>query len=134
MNVSADAPSIDLVYKMVDYGGHDVLKLSKGKETWIGAKAVHRRHGPDGAIAGDALALRDEDSPDGYEESLLHPVMRDGRLIRPHPPISALRTRCAAQISALPAGLRRLRDHGAYEVRVTDALRERQARARLSIL
>ena len=59
LNVSADAPSLDLVYKLVRYGDRDVLKLSEGKETWVGAKALYRSFGADGLIAGrPALAGR----------------------------------------------------------------------------
>ena len=54
MNVSADAPSVDLVYKLVEYDGRDVLKLSEGKETWVGAKAIYRLHDE------DVLALAEE--------------------------------------------------------------------------
>ena len=52
LNTSADAPSVDLVYKLVRFDGRDVLKLSPGKETWVGAKQVVRRVGPDGAARG----------------------------------------------------------------------------------
>ena len=41
--VSADAPSLDMVYKLVRFDGRDVLKVSPGKETWVGAKQVVRR-------------------------------------------------------------------------------------------
>ncbi|MBA2459627.1 MAG: nicotinate phosphoribosyltransferase, partial [Gemmatimonadales bacterium] len=67
MNVSADAPSVDLVYKLVCYDGRDVLKLSEGKETWVGEKAVYRM------AEGDVLALAEEAAPDGAGESLLQP-------------------------------------------------------------
>ena len=131
LNVSADAPSLDLVYKLVRYGERDVLKLSEGKETWVGAKALYRSMA-DGAAAGDVLALEDEPAPPGGD-SLLQPVMRDGELLRPHPPLGEVRRRCAAQLDALPAALRRLRDHDDYPVRPSEALRERQRRALLAV-
>ena len=40
LDVSADAPSLDMVYKLVELDGRDMLKLSPGKETWVGAKQV----------------------------------------------------------------------------------------------
>ena len=64
LNVSADAPSLDLVYKLVRYRDRDVLKLSEGKETWVGAKAavpVLRRRWADGgrcARAGGGATAR----------------------------------------------------------------------------
>jgi nicotinate phosphoribosyltransferase len=130
MNVSADVPSLDMVYKLVDFAGRDVLKLSEGKETWVGAKALYRRRGAGGRLAGDILALRDEPPPDSVTESLLQPVMRDGRLLRAHPPLSEIRARCAAQIAALPEELRNLRMPGNYPLRISDALRARQEKAK----
>jgi nicotinate phosphoribosyltransferase len=124
LNVSADAPSLDLVYKLVAYDGRDVLKLSEGKETWVGAKAVYRVPG------GDLLALADEPPPAGAGESLLRPVMRAGELLGSHPPLAELRARCAEQLAALPAGLRRLDPPDHHPVRASDALRARQEAAR----
>ncbi len=46
MNVSADAPYLDMAYKLVQYGGRNVAKLSPGKATWPDAKQVWRRRGP----------------------------------------------------------------------------------------
>ena len=129
LNVSADAPSLDLVYKLVRYGGRDVLKLSAGKETWVGAKAVYREMDKQGKAAGDVLALADEPPPAGAGTSLLRTVMREGELVRPHPPLSELRARCAKQLAALPDRVRALRDHADYPVRTSDPLRLRQETA-----
>jgi len=46
MDVSADAPYLDMAYKLVHYGGRYVLKTSPGKETWTGEKQVYRARGP----------------------------------------------------------------------------------------
>lgn len=54
MGVSADAPYLDSAYKLVQFGGRPVMKLSKGKATLPGAKQVHRGN------SGDIIALRDE--------------------------------------------------------------------------
>jgi nicotinate phosphoribosyltransferase len=130
MNVSADVPSLDMVYKLVGYAGRDVLKLSQGKETWVGAKALYRRRGADGRFEGDVLALRDEAPPDMAAESLLEPVMRGGHLLRAPPPLSQIRARCAAQMAALPEELKQLRSAGSYPVRVSDGLLARQEKAK----
>ncbi|HYC32656.1 MAG TPA: nicotinate phosphoribosyltransferase [Gemmatimonadales bacterium] len=124
MAVSSDAPSLDLVYKMVRYADRDVLKLSEGKVTWVGAKQVYRFR-QDGRIASDMLALADEPLPDGAEP-LLEAVMRDGALTRPHPPLAAARARCAAELAALPEPARRLDDPRAWPVGPSAALRARQ--------
>jgi len=123
--VSADAPSLDVVYKLVRLDQRDVLKLSPGKETWVGAKQVFRRLGPEGRLAGDTLGLADEAAPRGATP-LLERAMEKGELTRPHPPLSELRDRCAAGLATLPDGLRRLHDAERYEVTPSAALEERQ--------
>ena len=128
LNVSADAPSLDLVYKLVRLDGRDVRKLSPGKATWVGEKQVMRRLGADGRLAGDTLALEEEPVPDGTR-TLLEPVMLAGELLRPHPPLADIRARCAAEVATLPDGVRRLREAEAYEPGPSAALRARQERA-----
>jgi nicotinate phosphoribosyltransferase len=131
LNVSADAPSLDMVYKLVHFDGRDILKLSPGKETWVGAKQVIRRHDADGRLAGDTLALADETAPAGARP-LLEPVMRRGNVVRPHPPLGELRARCAEQRAALPPGLRKLSEADAYSVVPSEGLRRRQHAARVT--
>jgi len=126
--VSADAPSLDMVYKLVRFDGRDVLKVSPGKETWVGAKQVVRRLGPDGRLGGDLLALAEEPVPAGGR-GLLEPVLQGGELVRAHPSLLELRDHCAAELRSLPDGLRELRDGAAYPVTPSDALRARQEAA-----
>jgi len=125
LTTSADAPSLDLVYKLVHYDGRDVLKLSAGKRTWVGAKQVARRIGADGRLAGDTLLLADEPLPPDTV-GLLEPVMRGGELLRAHPALREIRTRCAAQLAMLPESMRRLRNAEEYVPRPSERLRERQ--------
>jgi nicotinate phosphoribosyltransferase len=126
--VSADAPSLDVVYKLVRLDQRDILKLSPGKETWVGPKQIFRRIGRDGRLAADTLALADEATPP-ETTALLDTVMRAGTLTRPHPPLKELRERCAAALATLPDGLRRLRDAERYSPTPSAALEERQRMA-----
>ena len=132
MNVSADAPSLDMVYKLVRFSSRDILKLSQDKETWVGEKQVLRTRRDDGRFGGDVLGLADEPVPSGAEP-LLQPVMAGGELLRPHPALAAVRTHCATQLDSLPEELRRLREAGVYEVSYSEALRARQASARAAV-
>ncbi len=59
IGVSADAPYVDSVYKLVEYDGRPVLKLSAAKATAPGSQA-----GVPG-LGGDVIALRNEPVPDG---------------------------------------------------------------------
>ncbi|MFL5493196.1 MAG: nicotinate phosphoribosyltransferase, partial [Gemmatimonadales bacterium] len=132
MNVSADAPYLDMVYKLVRFEGRDILKLSEGKETWVGEKQVVRTRRGDGRFAGDILALAEEPVPPGAE-ALLQPVMAGGDLLRPHATLDQVRAHCAAQLRSLPDELRRLRGHGSYTAEKSEALRARQAAARAAV-
>lgn len=107
LGVSADAPYLDSVYKLVSYDGEPVLKLSEGKETLPGAKQVFRDQ-----TLGDVLGLREEDRPPGTT-ALLEPVMAEGRRLRPSDrfaAVAAARRRFEADLALLPAPARSLAD------------------------
>jgi nicotinate phosphoribosyltransferase len=76
LGVSADAPFLDMAYKLAAFDGRPVLKLSAGKATLPGAKQVWRRHKA-GRFAHDLIALADEDAS-GRGEPLLQPAMTHG--------------------------------------------------------
>jgi nicotinate phosphoribosyltransferase len=122
MDVSADAPYLDMAYKLVKYDGRHVLKTSEGKKTWTGEKQVWRTRGPDARFDHDVIALRDEPAPVAGAEPLLQPAMRSGRPLEAPPPLSAIRERCAAQLAALPDEVRRLSDAGSYSVHYSEPL------------
>ena len=115
MGVTADAPYLDSAYKLVAYAGRPVMKLSRGKATWPGAKQVDR--GP----ACDQLALRDEPPPRGHEP-LLTAVMRAGRRLGPPEPLAQARQRCAASLAGLPPAARALRNPAPVPVTISLAL------------
>ena len=124
MGTSADAPYLDSAYKLTEFGGRPVMKLSEGKATIPGAKQVHR--GPDG----DILGLRDEPPPAGHQP-LLIPVMRHGRRLAPPEPLTTARRRCADSLAWLPPAARALRSPSSVPVTIsTDlaTLRRRLAR------
>ena len=118
LGVSADAPYLDLAYKLVVFDGRPVLKLSPGKVSLPGAKQVFRVV-EGGRFAYDALGLDDEAARPGASP-LLEPVMAGGRRLA-HGTLEEARERCAAQRAAAPPG--------PYEVRISDALEALRARA-----
>lgn len=132
MDVSADAPYLDMAYKLVRYAGRDVLKISAGKETWTGEKQVYRVRDRDGRFAGDLLALGGEPAPPGAEP-LLVPVMASGGVVGREPSLGEIRARCAAELAGLPEEVRRLRNPGPYAVRPSDRLVARQRVLRAAI-
>jgi nicotinate phosphoribosyltransferase len=118
MGVSADAPFLDMAYKLVELEGKPVLKLSEGKATLPGRKQVWRS--PDG----DVINLHGDERAG---EPLLHEVMRDGRALAQEP-LAAMRDRARAQRQALPAEVRTLSAAG-YPVRVDEAVERLRAQA-----
>jgi nicotinate phosphoribosyltransferase len=102
LGVSADAPYVDVVYKLVEFDGRPVVKLSAAKATAPGRKQVWR--GP----KEDMLGLRDEAAPGPNHEPLLEPVMRAGRRLAPAPSIDEMRGRFERDVAALPVKASRL--------------------------
>ncbi|MGV9288318.1 nicotinate phosphoribosyltransferase [Streptomyces sp. NPDC003719] len=103
VGTSADAPYLDSAYKLVDYDGRPVLKLSSAKETLPGRKQVFRR--PED---GDVIALLEEAGPAGAEP-LLRTVMSGGRRLGPPDTLPQAHARLTADLAALPAEALRVR-------------------------
>lgn len=104
VGTSADAPYLDSAYKLVEYAGQPVMKLSSAKVTAPGRKQVFRTPGK-----ADVLALWDEPRPEGAEP-LLRTVMRDGRRIGPPDDLASAHARFVADVTALPTSARRIHD------------------------
>lgn len=122
MDVSADLPYLDMVYKLVEYDGRPVLKSSAGKATWAAQKQVYRRLLSGEGFAGDVIALREEAPPPGTVEILLRSVMERGHPLAPHPALTTVRDYCAAQVASLPEDVRRLRRPATYPVSCSERL------------
>jgi nicotinate phosphoribosyltransferase len=90
----ADAPYLDVVYKLVAFDGRPVLKLSVGKETWPGAKQVWRVS-ERGESFFDTIGRSDEDPPAGGMP-MLEVVMAGGRRLGAES-LEGARQRCAEQ-------------------------------------
>jgi len=102
LDVSEDAPSLDMAYKLEEYAGRARRKRSPGKATWPGAKQVFRERDAT-AFTRDRVALATETFPG---EPLLHEVMCAGRRTGELPALNSLRTHCIEQLALLPTELR----------------------------
>ena len=122
MDVSADAPYLDMAYKLVEYDGRPVLKTSAGKATWTAQKQVYRRLRSGEGFAGDVLALREEPAPPGAVEILLRTVMERGRMLAPHPALTTIRDYCRAQVASLPEDVRQLHEPTPYPISYSQRL------------
>ena len=128
MGVSADAPSLEIIYKLVEYAGRGRIKLAPGKSVLPGQKQIYRVE-RDGVAHHDVLACDDESLPG---RPLLVPMMRGGhRTEAGARPLSAARSCADAEIQRLPAQIRGLQPPAdEYEVRVSERLES--ARDKLS--
>ncbi len=122
MGVSADAPWSDIAYKLVQYDGRPVLKLSSGKVSLPGEKQVWRHADVDGRPSHDVIGLRSE-RPDAGEP-LLRPVMKDGKTIVVPPSLKQLQGAFAEEFGKLPDRYKALRDPPTYPVEVSSRLQE----------
>jgi len=99
LTTSADAPYLDAVYKLEEYGGQARRKRSTGKATWPGRKQVWRSLGAGGRFARDVVTVLGDAQPG---EALLAPAMRGGRRLA-RPALAEARARCLADLARLPA-------------------------------
>lgn len=120
VGVSADAPYLDIVYKLARYGGRNVKKFSPGKISLAGCKQVFRKLDPDGRPLEDIIGTRREALVD--TTTLLKPVMRAGRILQPHPPLDLVRRHCAQSLAALDDNYKDLMNPASYPVSLSKRL------------
>jgi nicotinate phosphoribosyltransferase len=129
MGVSADAPVIDLSYKLVEYAGTPRVKHSTGKTNLPSRKQVYRRRDSDGQFAGDIIALRDEPVEGG--EPLLVPLVQAGELDETQmAKADQARERVRDAVESMPASLRRLAPGKSdYPVELSEELKRLQSQS-----
>ena len=115
---SADAPTLETVYKLVAVGGRPMAKRSTGKATLPGAKQVWRRPG----FSGDVLGLVGEPNPVPGAEPLLDAVDLDTAPGDPEA-VAAARRRFEDDWSQLPQKYRDLTNPTRYEVELSSSLK-----------
>ena len=131
MGVSADAPYLDMAYKMVVYNGRPVMKLSSGKVSLAGPKQVFRQRDEQGLFKGDLIGLLDEEVTGS--ESLLETVMEDGKKLHPPEPLPKIRDRFRKEFTLLPEIYKDLEGNPNYPVIITPRLQALQEQVRREI-
>jgi len=120
MGVSADAPWFDMAYKLVEFGGRPVLKLSTGKASWPEKKQVFRLRDSEGKLRKDMVALIDEDLPGA--EPLLKKVMERGAITEALPSLESIRKTFLDEFARLPDAIKAIRNPAVYPVEFTARL------------
>jgi nicotinate phosphoribosyltransferase len=117
--VSGDAPALDIVYKLTEFGGEGRVKLSVGKRSLPGRKQIFRSF-EHGLAVGDVIARAEEQLPG---TPLLQPVMLNGKRVKPAEPVAAIRDRCQAELACMPEDIRRMgKTSRSYSVTISPAL------------
>ena len=101
--VMADAPDLDMAYKLVEYAGKGRLKLSTKKLLYPGRKQVFRRV-ENGQMISDVIGRFNEVLPG---EPLLQPMLRCGQPVA-HVDLKESRERLQLELKRLPAHLHSL--------------------------
>jgi nicotinate phosphoribosyltransferase len=126
VGVSADAPYLDVVYKMVHFKDRDVRKLSPGKITLAGEKQVFRKSDPNGRYLEDIIGLRDDIVDQGTP--LLKKVMENGEILQPHPSLQAIRESFKKNFALLDERYKAILEYNAYPVKLSKHLKILQER------
>jgi len=116
----ADAPYLDVVYKLVKLNDRFVRKLSPGKKTLAGEKQVFRKVDSQGYFAEDIIGLRDE-TIDGANP-LLSRVMCQGERVGLSPALKDIRTAFKSNFSALPDKYKSIHQKHQYPVKLSEGL------------
>ncbi len=120
MGVSADAPYIDMVYKLVHFDARNIRKYSPGKVTLAGKKQLFRRKDKEGNFREDIIGKREEHIQNA--DPLLLKVMENGRSIVPSESLETIRDRCRRQLKSLPADFKKTEIATDYPVSISTEL------------
>ena len=96
LSTSADAPTLGVVYKMVELDERYTAKLSEDKHTLPGSKQIFR-------YATHDVLSRSSECSDAGAEALLRPVMLGGQLLEPLPNVEDARNHAVQSLARLPA-------------------------------
>jgi nicotinate phosphoribosyltransferase len=124
VGVSADAPFVDIVYKMVRFKDRNVRKLSPEKITLAGEKQIFRIKNQKGYYIEDIIGVRDEHILGS--EPLLEKVMENGKILHPHPALQEIRERFELNFSRLDEKYKSIHDAAVYPVKLNTRLQELQ--------
>ena len=130
--VSADASTLDMIYKLVEYKGIPRLKTSAGKLSLPGRKQVFRALNDKGAPYADIIGLCEESADTITREfkpapakvaTLLTSHLKDGRRQLPRPSLAESRERLLDSLGKLEHAYKSLDRPDVYPVRNSAALK-----------
>jgi len=126
MGVSADAPYLDMAYKLVQYKSRPVLKLSPGKMTLPAEKQVFRFKNDKGRLIKDVIGLRDDRLEGG--EPLLQKVMAGGEIVTSLPSLPQIQKTFLAEFALLEDKFKAIKPaHEFFPVQLSPRLKKLKA-------
>ncbi|WP_461828739.1 nicotinate phosphoribosyltransferase [Aquifex sp.] len=114
---SADAPYLDIAYKLVEYEGKPKYKLSPGKKTFPYNRQVYRYY-ENGKLSHDEV-VRYEKQKEG--EKLVEKVVEKGRLLKSLPSLQEIREVFMEELRKLPEELKDIEKRAEYKVIVEES-------------
>jgi len=120
VGVSADAPYLDIVYKLVRSGNRNIRKLSPGKVTLAGEKQIFRYMDTNGMYSEDIITCREETMADA--QPLLEPVMTKGQKVKPTVSLTDIRKNFEKDFARLDQRYKSIHSHEAFPVRISAQL------------
>jgi nicotinate phosphoribosyltransferase len=131
MVVSADAPALDVAYKLTEYNGVPRLKTSQDKMTLPGRKQVFRALNANGGSFGDLIGLADEGITTVTHEfkpapaevaTLIQRSFSGGHRLLPRASLTESRERLLESMAKLDQRYKDLENPQTYPVKLTAAL------------
>ena len=114
VGVSADAPHMDIVYKLVQFDDRPVRKLSPGKVTLAGEKQVFRNTDSHGRYVKDIIGLRDDRIKNS--QPLLEKSFDDNARSQPPTSLETIRNRFKENFSRLDEKYKDINKRHVYPV------------------
>ena len=130
VGTSADAPYTDFVYKLVEYDGRPIIKLSEDKESLPGPKQVYRISDSNGKFERDVITHADHPIRNENSSPLLSQVMKNGNPTEVLPDVNTIRRYHLTRIERLPIDVRGPTPTGRYAVDTSGQLESLSDRLR----
>jgi len=124
VGTSADAPNLDIVYKLVRYDKRNIRKFSPGKQTLAGEKQVFRKQDARGKLSEDIVGLRHETVPEA--KPLLSLVMRRGELVGKQPSLREIQNNFRSNLNALGNRYKSIYESHRFPVHLSEKLEQIQ--------
>jgi len=124
VGTAADAPSLDIVYKLVRFNNRNIRKLSPGKQTLAGEKQVFRKLDEQGKMSNDIIGLRAEKIKD--TQPLLSQVMHRGKIVNDQPTLDEIKKNFKSNFNALGDRFKIINETHRFPVHLSEKLKQVQ--------